>query len=456
MRPFLTLLCVLGFVFLLSLPAIAQPPPSTYTTDFIITNPSTASGVAVFKYSYATRDSESGLWSSESYTTLGEIAAGGSYTLSLTIDADTRYRIYQTGLVEAIGPSFKVSSSEYDRLVTEFSWETYVAPTVTLTASNTRPQLDGSKPIWVTDGSTLDGTLFREGVDKIVGGLLGVGSSGGSGGSGGSSTTTDERLDEIIDNQNRDSVALHYEASGSGVTAASDSLIAAATLQGDNVASALLTHAPTRGDGVTAVAAASNAVSLATFQVWGPFAELTAGFKPLAFDGAFSSFSGFSANFVNYALVVREILLWLTIAVFWFYTRDLLETYMLAHQQTPQITTKAEAMQTHIPGIGWGKQLASVLAIYSAFLLAVGGTIAFMNTGLGNIIPSFTIAGLGSAASHVYSSVSDAAGSDVLPFYERFIPLAAMFECFIAKVVISWAMPMLWSACVALARAFHL
>jgi len=367
-----------------------------------------------------------------------------------------RIKVYKLVGVDPLGASFVLGSTSTDLLLASYGYDAGSAvepyPTQTVSFDGATLQPDGTKPIWVTTDVELSGNLFREGIDKLVGsyGKGGV-SSGGS-----SSTSTDDKLQEIIDNQNRDSVMKSYIDSGSGISDATDSLTSAAVTQGDNVANALLTHAPTRGDGVATVAAASDSVVLASFSVVGPFADLSAGFKPLAFDGAFAGFSGFSAKFLAYGLVVREILLWLAIAAFWFYTRDMLETYMIAQQQTPQITTKAEAAQVHVPLIGWGKQLTSIFAIYAAFLVAIGGTIVYMNTGLGNIFTGATISSLTGLSSQVYSSVAAAAGSDILPFYERFIPLGAMVECFIAKVVISWAMPMLWAGCVSVSRAFHL
>jgi len=455
MKTFLFFLVLFLCVFAAPFPLLYGQPPSTQTTVYTIRGAS--AGTSTVQYSYSFRDSESGLWSTESFTTIGALGPGDTHPLSLTIDADTRYKIYQLGNVEAIGPSFKASSSETLRLIVQLDWETYVAPAVTLQLSNVTPQADGTKPVWVSDGSTLDGQIYREGVDKIVG-ALSSSSSGGSGGSGGSSTTTDALLEEIIDNQNRDSLPLYHAANGTGVTAATDSLTAAATLQSANVVSAFGNASVTRGTGVAAVTPAGDSVELGFFSVVGPFAEqLSAGFKPLAFEGPYSAFAYASTKILAYGLIVREMLLWLTVFAFWYFARDLMEKYYIGFMNTPQMTTKVETAQIAVPGVGWGKQLVTVLTIYTVLLVAIGGTIAAMNTGLGNIFAGQTLADTTGGLINIYSALSGSfAGDTILPFFERFVPLAAMVECAIAQMVLSFGMPIVWAACMTIAKVFHL
>lgn len=397
----------------------------------------------------------------------GEYAVlSGSQTVTFNVNynettnptGDARFRFYIMGTASPLGASWVAGSSDTRRLVAEYGSESgSVAepyPTYDVQGVVPLPQSDGSKPIWVTDDSTLTGNLFREGIDKLVGKF---GAADGASSSSSSSTTTDEKLQTIIDNQNRDSLPLYYVTHDTGVTANTDSLISAASTQSTAISSALGNASVSRGSGVSAVTIGGTGDVLASFSVAGPFSEImSADFTPLAFTGPFAAFSGFSTTFIAYGAVVREILLWLAVLGLWYFSRSLLERYMLTFFAGSQTTTKVETAQITLPGVGHGKQLVTVLTIFSVFVGAIAATIVLLNTNLGYVISGLTTAGVTGLGGHLYDSLNAAAGSTVLGFFERFVPLAAMVECVIAQIVLSWSMPGVWAVCLTLAKVFHL
>jgi len=372
-----------------------------------------------------------------------------------------RIKFYKITGAVASGASFVVDGTSTDLLLASYGYDTGSAsepyPTQTVTFNGLALQPDGTKPIWVTTGSTLDGALFREGVDKMVG-AIGEGAFSASG-STGSVETLEEKMQTVIDNQNRDSLARYHAINGSGVTAAAETLTAAATLQASNVSSAFGNASVTRGAGVAAVTPAGDSVELGFFAVAGPFAEaLSSGFTPLNFSsGPYAAFLPASEKILAFAVIVREMLLWLTVFGFWYFARDLMEKYYIGYMSIPQMTTKVETAQVAVPLVGWGKQAISVLAIYSLLIVAIGGTIAAMNTGLGNIFAGQNLSSVTSGLAGVYSSLSGSfVGPTILPFFERFVPLAAMVECAIAQMVLSFGMPVIWAGCMTIAKVFHL
>jgi len=465
MKTSFVLLLVFLALFAAPLLSFAQPPTDNYMV-FTIKNTN--------KYSDTTAEN---IRVTGVYTNDGEVffeqeitRLVAQYSIPETFDAHmslipgsgypTRIKIYKITGAAPSGASFVVDSNSTDLLLGSFGYDAGAPvepyPTQIISFNGLALQPDGTKPIWVTTSSALDGALFREGIDKLVG-AVGEGAVSGSS-SGGSFETLEEKAQTIIDNQNRDSLVRYHAINGSGTTVAADSLTAAATLQAANVVSAFGNASVTRGTGVAAVTPASDSVQLGVFEVVGPFAEqLTAGFKPLAFDGPYSIFAFASGKILSYGLIVREMLLWLTVFSFWYFARDLMEKYYIGFMNTPQMTTKTETAQIAVPGVGWGKQLVTVLTIYTVLLVAIGGTIAAMNTGLGNIFAGQTLADTSAGLINIYSALSGSfVGDTVLPFFERFVPLAAMVECAVAQMVLSFGMPIVWAACMTIAKVFHL
>jgi len=446
---------------LLPVVALAQggPPPLTKQFTITLTNTNAFSDTTSANIAFFYVDSSDAEIPDGSTAVLYGIPETRTFELSADgVGFPKRVKVYKIVASSPLGASFVVSGGEPTyQLLGSFGYDAGTAtlpfPVFPLSFNGVMPQPDGTKPLWVTSDTDLTGNLFREGIDKIAGALGGSYTSSGGGSGGG---TTDEKLQTIIDNQNRDSLMKYYTDSPFDATPIIDSLVASATLQSDNLVTALGNAGISRGAGVSAVGIGSTSEELAAFSVSGPFNALSAGFTPLAFTGPFAAFASFSAKFLDYAAVTREILLWLTIFGFWFFSRDLLERYLLSFQETPQITTKVETAQITLPGVGLTKQLLTTLTIYSVMLLAIGGTIALMNTNLANIIPALTTSGITGLASHVYDSVGAAAGSPLMGFFERFVPLAAMLECAIAQIVLSWSMPIVWAACLVITRAFHL
>jgi len=455
-----SVLLVLVLLLPVGLSAQGGPPPLTKHLTVTLTNTNafsdtTAYNIAIFYVDGTdteTLDSSTAVLYGTPETRGFELSADGS-------GFPKRVKIYKIVAAASLGASFVVAGGEPTyQLLGSFGYDAGTAtepyPIYPLSFNGVMPQPDGTKPLWVTSSTDLTGNLFREGIDKLAGALGGSGSSSGGGSSGGS---TDDKLQTIIDNQNRDSLTKHYIDSPFDATPLLDSLTASAETQASAMVSVLGNAGISRGAGVSAVGIGGTADDLASFTVSGPFAtSLSAGFTPLAFTGPFAAFASFSTKFLAYADVTREVLLWLTIFTFWFFSRDLLEKYMLSYQQTPQLTTKVETAQITIPGVGLTKQLLTTLTIYSVMLLAIGGTIALMNTNLANIVPALTTSGVTGLGSHLYDSVAAAAGSPLMGFFERFVPLAAMLECAIAQIVLSWSMPIVWASCLAIARAFHL
>jgi len=130
------------------------------------------------------------------------------------------------------------------------------------------------------------------------------------------------------------------------------------------------------------------------------------------------------------------------------------ERYYLAWWGVTEKTTKPEPTQA-IPGVGWGKQIATALFVTAAFVACIAIVITSINSNLATLIGGGTtitnaMTGLGSGANSLFTAIGVIYG-----FMNVFIPIAAVFQFMAAQYTISWAMPALWTLALGVAKYIH-
>jgi len=162
-------------------------------------------------------------------------------------------------------------------------------------------------------------------------------------------------------------------------------------------------------------------------------------------------------DWADYADVIREIILF-CIGLAWVITEQRrFEAYFRMWWNTPEKTTKPEPAQIAVPGVGWGKQLATALYMTAALVAIVGVTIASYNSHLGAIIGSETMMTIfGMASEKAESLSSNGLFSKAYGLMNMFVPLVAIFQFFTAHYLLGWSMPATWTAALWTAKHVHI
>jgi len=320
------------------------------------------------------------------------------------------------------------------------------------------PLEDYKKSIWLTDSSTLNGDLFREGVDKIVGSVDAVTQAGGTGGGGSGHVTVDNLSDtnEKLDTANGKLSYLadkeaEKQASGSGFTAAMDAITATATSAGETLAGPLTEAMP--GEASTDGLPGTPAEDLELFS-W----VIHQNGNDVTLAGKMPHASEF--NWRYWGNIMREILLWTMAYMFLKDCRDKMMMHIQTFLSLSQITTKAETSQIAVPGVGWTKQVAVAAGWITAGLTAIAGTITLVNSNLSAVISGWSLGGLGGLLSAktsewVAAIVADPHSQAVVEIIATCFPLQASIQLMAAGITFSFALPALWMAAYAYAKVVH-
>lgn len=161
-------------------------------------------------------------------------------------------------------------------------------------------------------------------------------------------------------------------------------------------------------------------------------------------------------NWKNYAGWLREAVLFMMGISFCMFTQRKFETYYLAWWGVGEKTTKPELSQVAVPGVGWGKQLATTLTICAVFTGTVAVAIAAVNTNLASLITSGStvtnsLQYLTSGGKTVLESVGPIYG-----FMNAWLPIPAAFEYLGAYYIFGWLMAPIWTGALHFAKYFNI
>jgi len=162
-------------------------------------------------------------------------------------------------------------------------------------------------------------------------------------------------------------------------------------------------------------------------------------------------------DWVDYADLIREVFLF-GMGLIWVVTQQRrFEAYFRMWWNTPEKTTKPEPAQIAIPGVGWGKQLATALYMTAALVAIIGVTITSYNSHLGSIIGSETMMTFLGMTSDKFEAISsNGLFSKAYGLLNMFVPLVAIFQFFSAHYLLGWTMPATWTAALWTAKHVHI
>lgn len=324
-----------------------------------------------------------------------------------------------------------------------------ITPTLTKDVKGFMPTVaDSDKTLWVGNSTTLDADLYREGVDMQVAAIRSMSSTG--------NTTID--ISAITDSM----VTMNATISASGNTTHTDLSNVVTAIS--NQTTSLAQNKGTSTDYQAPLVTANSTAATYAGNLSGQFGNVTHGtFTPAGSAGDGFKFGtmtvlGTTFNFAPFAYDAdlalrsnlhwcREAFLWLAVLSFLYFCREKLEKYMLAYFGTSQAGTKPETTQILIPGVGWGKQAALAAIIIGAFLTAVAGTIAAMNSQLGGLLAGTSLlSAVGDFKDFVSTMQTVGTGPEkVWGIINEYFPTGAYCECIVAGMVFSWALPGIWA-----------
>jgi len=376
----------------------------------------------------------------EDVSGLVSVPAESTYVYNLVTTIPDLVEIHRTvPMVSYTGASFIAGSESYDTVLSSFSVPAWVSGPVAnwyVVVGGPGGVLENQlKSVWNLGDSTLNGNVYREGTDKIVGAINVVATAltSGGGGGGGDASAANQIAGNVIaanilgaTEEIRD---LAEQAEGRRLTAITDAAaaVSAATTAGataSTAARALFATAPS-ALGYTPVAAGSAPLLSVTF--------------PAAFGGAVFDLNPFSEGRLGgVATWFRQAMAWLTIVLLgaWVWKQV---------SWTAYVANSAQQAKGNPIVAGTGAQ-------GTAFIAAGVMTVAVMAMMTALVAWSFNDINLSVFVTTAGSNPLTGMASGALWMLDRMWPVATMITAVVARMTFHMYSTPLWVGCLAVCR----
>jgi len=283
-----------------------------------------------------------------------------------------------------------------------------------ITLLQTEALENGGKPIWTNGSSTLDGALYREGVDLTVAAIKGANAGASTGGSGGDGDPAADSNRELIATKQ---LALSQSNVGMSI---------------NNTTGALTIAHPENFDGTGTAAGAAlteiNSIFVTTPVQENPFEmptmpatpSILAITMPPSFGGATIDFNPFSETRLGpVADWFRAAVAWLTIALFGVYMWNEIKRNTTQIMSAPQAKGNAVAAGTGAQATAAFAAAAITVIVFSSLSALVG--FAFDGINPFSVITTMSASPLATMPSGAYWMVNS------------LLPCATIISCFLGK-----------------------